>query len=109
MTDRGSSSSSKQQLSIIDLRRDTIFSSSSFQGVVEKKRAYTRDGTSSTFSSNELLRVTQFEPGLVSGSEIMWLELDKLLKFFELYLSQVSIYYTILSPVEPANKFAGLG
>ena len=45
----------------------------------------------------------------MSGSEIMWLELDKLLKFFELYLSQVSIYYTILSPVEPANKFAGLG
>ena len=49
--------------------------------------------------------MTQFKPRLVSGSEIMWLELDKLLIFIKLYLGQVYILHYI----EPANKLAGLG
>ena len=48
---------------------------------------------------NELFRVTHFELELVSCSEISKLELNELLKFFE-----PSIFYFILSLVEPARK-----
>ena len=42
----------------------------------------------------------------MSGSQIIWLELYELLKFFELYSR--SIYYIILSPVELVKKLLGL-
>ena len=50
-----------------------------------------RAGTSSILSGIELFRLTCSELGLVSGSDIIWLELLELLKFCNLFSSPVEL------------------